>query len=164
MAIIPISPLYYPLLASGTRTLDIKVKSPWPGQINRREQFRAFMEPEHVLVRKAREGVKCRLICLDAADYQAFFRKVGHPMAESPAFDEVQNMIAEFLKERGEIRKLTEAANPEISFVIADETTALAFLGSWGDGGGFEETVLHTEEPDVVKFLTEAFDVCWRTL
>lgn len=149
----PISPIYYPLLGSDVRSLDIKVKSPWPGQTTRREEFREFMEPEHVLVRKARESVHCRLICLESKAYQEFFRKGGSRMAQSPFFEEAQTMIADFEKAGGEVRSLTEAANPEISFAIADETRAVVFLGTWVRPGEFEESVLNTEEPELTRFL-----------
>jgi hypothetical protein len=39
MAHSPISPIFYPLLNSATKSLDLKVKSPWPGQTTRREEF-----------------------------------------------------------------------------------------------------------------------------
>jgi hypothetical protein len=157
----PISPIYYPLLDSAVRSLDIKVKSPWPGQTTRREEFRAFMEPEHVLVRKARENVRCRMICLETKAYEQFFRKSGSRMAKSPFFEEAQQMIANFENAGGQVRRLIEAANPEISFAIADEAKAVLFLGTWPKPGQFEETVLETNDASLVRFLVEAFDICW---
>ncbi len=159
----PISPIYYPLLGSATQTLDVKVKSPWPGQTKTREELLEFVKPEHVLVRKAREGVTCRLICLESESYRNFFQKGGSRLAQSPYFEEVQAMIADFEKAGGKTLRLTEAANPEISFAIADKTRAIVFLGTWLKTGGFDEAVIETTEPNLIEFLVEAFELCWNT-
>src|SRR2546423_12613151 len=110
MAKSPISPIYYPLLGSAKQSIDVKVKSPWPGQTKRREELKEFVEPEHILVRKAREGLECRLICLESEPYRKFFEGKSR-LAQSPYFEEAQAMITEFEKAGGKLLRLTEAAN-----------------------------------------------------
>jgi len=158
-----ISLTFFPLLDSAKQTLDIKVKSPWPNQITGREISKEFLEPEHVLIRKVREGVRCRLICLEPESYREFFHKNQSLMAESPYFEEVQDVLEAYEKAGGKIRRI-QGTEAELSFAIADGTRAMMFLGAWPKPGDFRRTVFETSEPKLIKFLIESFELCWTAV
>lgn len=157
---------YWDILDSAKESLDIKVKSPWPGQIKRRDELKQFMEPDHVLVRKVRAGVTCRLICLGPKSYREWFQKGGDPMADSPFFDEVQEMLCSFKKAGGQIRLFENELNPDISFVVADKAMAILFIGGWlaPDSENFKRASYTTEDQEIIKFLLKAFQICWTVL
>ncbi|MGH8615666.1 MAG: hypothetical protein ACREYF_27520, partial [Gammaproteobacteria bacterium] len=157
---------YYPFLERAKETLDIKVKSPWPGQVKRQQELKDRYGSEHILVRKAREGVACRLICLESESYRDFFRKANDVMAESPHFEEAQKMIAEFQKAGGQVRRISGALNPEVSFVVADRAIALVFVAAWIEATprGFCYEPFPTTDPKLIDFLSNAFDLCWKTI
>jgi len=158
-----ISADYYRVLESAEKSLDIKVTSPWPGQIARRAELRHLMEPEHILVRHAKAGIPCRSICLEPESYRRFFTTGGDPMAEKPYCDEVQNMLGDFQDVGGKVRFIKEATNPEISFVVADKVRAIMFLGVWLACGEehFRQTAFLSEDRETIKFLLDAFELCW---
>lgn len=157
---------YYPDLADVKEKLDIKVKSPWPGQVTRREKLKHLFFPEHILVSKARGGVACRLICLESEAYRDFFRKANEPMAESPYFEETMKMIADFEKAGGQVRRIAGSLDPELSFVVVDSATALVFVGVWTEAtpGGFSYQAFPTKDPKLVEFLSQAFELCWKSI
>ncbi|MGH8615667.1 MAG: hypothetical protein ACREYF_27525 [Gammaproteobacteria bacterium] len=161
-----VSPDYYTLLASAKQTLDIKMKSPFPGQLRKTIEFKEFWEPEHVIVKKIREGVSCRLICLRPEAYRAFFRHAKSQMAESPNFEEAQKIIAEIETSGGKVRRISGSVDPEISFVIADSSTALMFCGAWSEpnSGGYQSLALQTQGTELIGFLSQAFELCWKSI
>ncbi len=171
MKTISISADYWDLLDSAQESLDIKVKSPWPGQIKRRNELRHLMEPEHVLVQKVREGVTCRLICLNQKSYRKFFQRGGDQMADSPYFEEVQEMLCSLQEAGGQVRLIEDELNPDISFVVADNARAIMFAGGWleqnslapGEDNFRQESYI-TEDQEIIKFLLKAFHIFWIAL
>jgi len=157
---------YYPVLKDAKETLDIKVKCPWPGQVSRAEELHDMFYPEHILVRKARDGIACRVICLESESYRGFFRHANDPMGESPYFEEAQKMIAGFEKAGGLVRRISGSVEAEISFAIADSVRAVVFVGAWTAPKCFERHAFPTKEKDadLVQFLSKAFDLCWKAI
>jgi len=156
-----ISVAYYNLINSANRTLDVKVQSPSPGLARIDDEIRPFLEPNHVLVRKAIAGVVCRVICLAPEPYSDFFRNDPSRMAESPYFEAVQDMLNDLQKAGGNVRRVTGGTAPELCFAIADRKRAIMFLGAWPPSGGFQRAVFETSEPTLINFLTETFEICW---
>jgi hypothetical protein len=157
-----IADTYYKLVASASRSLDIKVRSPWPAHGYDRPELREFMYPEHVLIRQARAGVKCRLICLDPESYRAFFSHAGSRMAETPYFEDAQAMIAAFESAGGCVRRVGGAPTAELSFVVADGERGALLLGAWGEtkyGASDHET----SDERLIQFLEAAFELCWSS-
>lgn len=87
-------------------------------------------------------------------------------MGESPHFEEAQKMIAEFEKSGGKVRSISGSLDPEISFVIADSSTALMFCGAWSEpnSGGYQSLALKTEDTELIGFLAQAFELCWTSI
>lgn len=152
---------FYELAASASRTLDIKVRSPYPGQVIYRPELRKFMDPEHVLVRQAKAGVRCRLICLDPESSQAFFGRVGSKMADTPYFERTEAMIAAFETAGGHVRRVGGGHAPELSFAVADGERAALFLGAWEETQEFKTSVSVTTDQPLIRFLETAFELCW---
>lgn len=134
--------------------------------MKKRTELTEYFEPEHILVRKAREGVECRLVCLDPEAYRLFFDRANDQMAESPHFEETQNMIAEFIKRGGKVRRIYGSVDPETSFVIADASRASMFCGAWFEPGssGYHSLALLTEDSELIDFLSQTFELCWKSI
>ncbi|CBE69085.1 MAG: hypothetical protein F9K13_07020 [Candidatus Methylomirabilis oxygeniifera] len=152
---------FYKLVESASTALDIKVRSPYPGQVVDRPELRKFIDPEHVLVRKAKAGVRCRLICLDPESSQAFFARVGSKMADTPYFERTEAMIAALETAGGHVRRVGGGPAPELSFAVADGERAVLFLGAWGAIQKFEASVFETTDQPFIRFLETAFELCW---
>lgn len=60
----------FSLVALANESLDIKVKSSWPNQILLHGEPYEYLEPEHILIKKARSGVNCRLGELEMVDLE----------------------------------------------------------------------------------------------
>ncbi|MCC7519895.1 MAG: hypothetical protein IT578_12020 [Verrucomicrobiae bacterium] len=152
---------YYGAINSARTSLDIKVKSPWPAQCSRRPKLQQYFEPEHVLLRKAKAGVICRLICLEPESYREFCLQGSDKMANSPYFAKAQAMIDAFEQSGGSVRRISGAIAPELSFVIVDAARAVLFLGAWDRAGRFQREPFQIEDLALVEFLKTAFEICW---